>query len=440
MIRVVGVRTLSAGKSYYYDPEDVDYAIGTDVIVETDRGVEFARISIPTIEMEEQKLSTPLKRIMRRATDEDREKNDENRKRQAEAYKICQEKIRVHGLDMKLIDAEYTFDRNKLLFYFTADGRVDFRELVKDLASIFRTRIELRQVGVRDETKILGGLGICGRELCCRAFLTDFAPVSIKMAKEQNLSLNPTKISGVCGRLMCCLNNEEEAYEFLNKTMPKNGDFATTEDGEVGVIINVNILKQSVVVLFEEDDSREVREYRVEEIRFTPKRYGRPEEVPSVARTRGTKGAKSSEREEKFTAAEDAGEEANGSQGDGNAAEKRKEKGERPGRERSRSGQRRRDNRRGDRGDSSEHGEKRSDRERHKQSNGGEEDRERKSSDKGKPYVKKEAAKRNRPEGKESGESGKNDNGSYHGRRRGKRGRNRSGGAKDEQGNAGKAE
>ncbi len=289
MIKVVGVRTVNVGKSYYFDPGEENLPIGTDVIIETDRGTEFAKVSVPPIDMDEAKVSRPLKRITRIANEEDRERNRENKERGQEAYRICQEKIRIHGLDMKLIDSEYTFDRNKLLFYFTADGRVDFRELVKDLASIFRTRIELRQVGVRDETKILGGLGICGRELCCKAFLTDFAPVSIKLAKEQNLSLNPTKISGVCGRLMCCLNNEEATYEFLNKTMPKNGDFATTEDGEVGVIINVNILKQSVAVLFDSNDTKEVRDYKVEEIRFTPKRYGRPEESPSVIHGRSDK-------------------------------------------------------------------------------------------------------------------------------------------------------
>ncbi len=289
MVKIVGVRTVNVGKSYYFDPGEDELTIGTDVIVETDRGVEFAKVSIPPIEVDDAKVEKPLRRITRIASEEDRERNRENRESGKEAYKICQEKIKVHGLEMKLIDSEYTFDRNKLLFYFTADGRVDFRELVKDLASIFRTRIELRQVGVRDETKILGGLGICGRELCCKAFLTDFAPVSIKMAKEQNLSLNPSKISGVCGRLMCCLNNEEATYEFLNKTMPKTGDFATTEDGEVGVIINVNILKQSVAVLFDSNDTKEVRDYRVEEIRFTPKRYGRPEEAPSVAQNRADK-------------------------------------------------------------------------------------------------------------------------------------------------------
>lgn len=286
MTKIVGVRFRNAGKSYYFDPKDADLAIGTKVIVETSQGKECGEVSIPPIEVDDEKVSFPLKPILRIASEEDIERVRDNREKEKEAYRICQEKIHVHNLEMKLIDSEYTFDRNKLLFYFTADGRVDFRDLVKDLAAVFRTRIELRQVGVRDETKILGGIGICGRELCCKAYLKDFSPVSIKMAKEQNLSLNPTKISGVCGRLMCCLNNEEETYEFLNKTMPKNGDFATTEEGEVGVIINVNILKQSVAVLFEENDTKEVREYRVEEIRFTPKRYGRPEEVPSVARSR----------------------------------------------------------------------------------------------------------------------------------------------------------
>ena len=213
---------------------------------------------------------TSLKQIMRKATEEDLAKIEENHKKEKEAYKICQEKIAKRGLEMKLVEAEYTFDNSKLLFYFTADGRVDFRELVKDLAYVFRTRIELRQIGVRDETKLLGGIGICGRPLCCSTHLTDFIPVSIKMAKEQNLSLNPTKISGNCGRLMCCLKHEQETYEYLNATLPNNGDIVETPDKQKGKVASVNIFRQTVRVLIEKDDEKEIVEYPVEEIKFKP--------------------------------------------------------------------------------------------------------------------------------------------------------------------------
>ena len=195
-----------------------------------------------------------------------------NREKEKEAFKICLEKIAKHKLDMKLVEAEYTFDNNKLLFYFTADGRIDFRELVKDLAAVFRTRIELRQIGVRDETKIMGGIGICGRELCCHSYLSEFVPVSIKMAKEQNLSLNPTKISGVCGRLMCCLKNEEETYEYLNSRLPNVGDYVTTDDGLKGEVSSVSVLRQMVKVLVEVDDEKEIRDYSVDQLKFKPKR------------------------------------------------------------------------------------------------------------------------------------------------------------------------
>lgn len=205
------------------------------------------------------------------ATPKDDEQEAANKQREKEAFKICLEKIRKHDLQMKLIDAEYTFDNNKVLFYFTADGRIDFRELVKDLASVFKTRIELRQIGVRDETKILGGIGICGRPLCCHTHLSEFAPVSIKMAKEQNLSLNPTKISGVCGRLMCCLKNEEETYEELNRRLPNVGDFVTTEDGLKGEVHSVNVLRQLVKVIVDVDDEKEIQEYKVEQLRFKRK-------------------------------------------------------------------------------------------------------------------------------------------------------------------------
>ena len=216
--------------------------------------------------VDDSKVVLPLKEVLRVATDEDLEKERENLREEKEAYEICKKKIREHELEMKLVNAEYTFDKAKLLFYFTAEGRVDFRVLVKDLASEFRTRIELRQIGVRDETKILGGMGICGRALCCHSYLSDFAPVSIKMAKEQNLSLNPTKISGCCGRLMCCLQNEAETYEYLNKSLPKNGHMVQAIDGNIGKVQNVNVLKQTVRILVEKDDEREMKQYPVSEL------------------------------------------------------------------------------------------------------------------------------------------------------------------------------
>ena len=266
MTKIVGVRFRNTGKSYYFDPKDMELMINDKVIVETARGVEVGTVTIPVIEVADEKVKQPIKEVQRKATPEDIKRLEENQKSERDAYKICQERIRDHKLDMKLVQAEYTFDRNKLLFYFTSDGRVDFRELVKDLASVFHIRIELRQIGVRDETKILGGIGICGRELCCKTYLSDFAPVSIKMAKEQSLSLNPTKISGVCGRLMCCLKNEQETYEYLNKQVPKKGDLVETMGGDMGEVIDVNVLRQTVRVLFEEDDTKEIREYTTEEI------------------------------------------------------------------------------------------------------------------------------------------------------------------------------
>ena len=269
MTTIIGVRFRKSGKVYYFDPEDKIVNKGDHVIVETARGVEYGLVVLPPKEMPEERIVKPLKPIIRLATPEDDITNQNNEIEEKEAYDICLEKIREHELDMKLIDSEYTFDRNKLLFYFTADGRVDFRELVKDLASVFRTRIELRQIGVRDETKMIGGVAICGRPLCCHTFLADFAPVSIKMAKEQNLSLNPTKISGSCGRLMCCLKNEEEAYEYLNKTLPHVGDNVTTYDGYQGVVKSVSVLKQKVkAIIFKKNDEKEIREYKVDELRF----------------------------------------------------------------------------------------------------------------------------------------------------------------------------
>ncbi len=272
MIKVVGVRFRTAGKIYYFDPKNYKIAVGDHVIVETARGVEYGTVMIAPKELPPEKVIQPLKPVLRVATLEDEKIEERNHQKEKEAFKICIEKIQKHKMEMKLVDAEYTFDNNKLLFYFTADGRIDFRELVKDLASVFRTRIELRQIGVRDETKILGGIGICGRPLCCNTFLSEFAPVSIKMAKEQNLSLNPSKISGVCGRLMCCLKNEEETYEYLNSRLPNTGDYVTTDDRLKGEVHSVNVLRQTVKVLVEVDDEKEIREYRVNQLKFKPKR------------------------------------------------------------------------------------------------------------------------------------------------------------------------
>lgn len=274
MVKVIGVRFRTAGKIYYFDPGKLEVKRNDHVIVETARGIEYGTVVGDPREVEEDKVVQPLKAVLRVATQKDDEQEAENKKKEKEAYHICLEKIRKHDLQMKLIDAEYTFDNNKVLFYFTADGRIDFRELVKDLASVFKTRIELRQIGVRDETKILGGIGICGRPLCCHTHLSEFAPVSIKMAKEQNLSLNPTKISGVCGRLMCCLKNEEEIYEDLNRKLPNVGDFVTTEDGLKGEVHSVNVLRQLVKVIVDLGDEKEIQEYKVEQIRFK-RRHGK---------------------------------------------------------------------------------------------------------------------------------------------------------------------
>ena len=273
MIKVIGVRFRTAGKIYFFSPGGLELKAGDKVIVETARGVEFGSVVTGIKEVPDDQISQPLKPVIRIATQDDVRREAKNREKEKEAFKICQEKIRKHGLEMKLIDAEYTFDNNKVLFYFTADGRIDFRELVKDLASVFRTRVELRQIGVRDETKIRGGIGICGRPLCCHTYLTEFAPVSIKMAKEQNLSLNPTKISGVCGRLMCCLTNEEETYEELNSHLPSIGDYVTTPEKLKGEVQSVNVLRQTVKVIVSLDnDEKEVRDYKVDELRFKPRR------------------------------------------------------------------------------------------------------------------------------------------------------------------------
>ena len=273
MTKVIGVRFRKAGKVYYFSPGDEEIKAGQHVIVETARGVEYGHVVLGSHEVDDKKVIQPLKPVIRMATAADEEIERRNKEKEKEAFKICLEKIKKHELDMKLIDTEYTFDNNKVLFYFTADGRIDFRELVKDLASVFKTRIELRQVGVRDETKIMGGIGICGRALCCHSYLSEFIPVSIKMAKEQNLSLNPTKISGVCGRLMCCLKNEEETYEVLNSRLPNQGDYVTTNDGLKGEVQSVNVLRQQVKVIVTVDkDEKEIREYKVDQLKFKPRK------------------------------------------------------------------------------------------------------------------------------------------------------------------------
>ena len=268
MTRVIGVRFRNVGKIYYFSPKNLEIHAGDHVIVETARGVEYGNVVLPPRDVEDEKVIQPLKEVIRIANPQDDKKEEINRKKEKEAFQVCLKKIREHGLEMKLIDVEYTFDNNKILFYFTADGRIDFRELVKDLAAIFKTRIELRQIGVRDETKILGGIGICGRPLCCHTYLSEFVPVSIKMAKEQNLSLNPTKISGVCGRLMCCLKNEEETYEELNRKLPNTGDRVTTPEGLKGEVQSVNVLRQLVKVIVDVEDEKEIREYQASELKF----------------------------------------------------------------------------------------------------------------------------------------------------------------------------
>lgn len=271
MIKVISVRFRTGGKIYFFDPLEFEIKKGQHVIVETARGMEYGLVVSDIREVEDDRVVQPLKPVIRVATPADDKQNEENLEKKKEAYDICLEKIRKHELDMKLVDAEYTFDNNKVLFYFTADGRIDFRELVKDLAAVFKTRIELRQIGVRDEIKIMGGIGVCGRVLCCHSYLSEFVPVSIKMAKEQNLSLNPTKISGVCGRLMCCLKNEEETYEELNRKLPNVGDTVSTDDGLKGEVHSVNVLRQRIKVLIEEGDEKELKEYHVDQLTFKKK-------------------------------------------------------------------------------------------------------------------------------------------------------------------------
>ena len=273
MKEIIGVRFRPNGKIYFFDPEDKKVEVSDFVIVETARGVEYGKVVLGRRELDETKFSSNIKPVIRIATPEDKVKYEENKEKSKKAFNICLEKIAKHKLNLKLIEAEYTFDNNKVLFYFTADGRIDFRELVKDLASVFKTRIELRQIGVRDETKIVGGIGICGRELCCNKHLSEFVPVSIKMAKEQNLSLNPTKISGVCGRLMCCLKHEQDTYEYLNGKLPNVGDTVRTMDGVKGEVRSVNVLRQKVdVIITDQDDNKEVVTYPIEELKFKPRR------------------------------------------------------------------------------------------------------------------------------------------------------------------------
>jgi len=272
MKEIVGIRFKKGGKIYYFSPENIQANVGDMAIVETVRGIECGEVVIANRNIDDSQFNSPLKPIIRLADEKDLENVAKNKQREKEAFRICEEKIRSRKLKMNLVEVECTFDNNKLLFYFTAESRVDFRELVKDLASVFRTRIELRQIGVRDEAKVLGGLGICGREFCCKSYMGDFQPVSIKMAKEQGLSLNPTKISGTCGRLMCCLKNEQETYEYLNSRLPGINDQVTTPEGIKGVVQSVNVLRQTVRVLFEDGDLKEVKDYPTDQLKFKPRK------------------------------------------------------------------------------------------------------------------------------------------------------------------------
>lgn len=280
MAKVVGVRFRNTGKVYYFDPSDFELRHGDMVVVETAIGNECGRVVLSVRDVPEEKVTRPLRPVIRKADEQDIQREAELRRKEDEAFHICKKKIREHQLDMKLVAAECTFDGKKIMFYFTADGRVDFRELVRDLASVFKMRIELRQIGVRDETRILGGVGICGRQLCCASYLTDFVPVSIRMAKEQNLSLNPGKISGVCGRLMCCLKNEEETYQYLNRNLPGIGDTVQTPDERVGVVAQVNVLRQQIRVLIEEGDEKNMEEYPAEDLTLIAKKKKGPKQQP----------------------------------------------------------------------------------------------------------------------------------------------------------------
>ena len=282
MIEVAGIRFKKVGKIYYFSPDGLKLKSGDHVIVETSRGIEYGTVVIPSKNVTDDEIVPPLKKILRIATPEDDKQIEINKEKEKEAMKLCQEKIHKHNLEMKLIDVEYTFDHNKVLFYFSAEGRIDFRELVRDLAGVFKTRIELRQIGVRDEAKMMGGLGICGRQLCCSLFLSDFDPVSIKMAKEQNLSLNPTKISGTCGRLMCCLKNEQAAYEDIIKNIPGVGSVVETADGK-GSVTAVSALKGILTVAIENGDEKRLKDYKVEDVKIIKKAVVKNEEKVDMA-------------------------------------------------------------------------------------------------------------------------------------------------------------
>ncbi len=276
MVKVTGVRFKKMGKIYYFDPGKLELENGMHVVVETARGIEYGLVVIGSKEVSEDKIVPPLKKVLRIATAEDDRTVELNKMKEAEAMEICRQKIEKHQLEMKLIDVEYTFDHNKILFYFTAEGRIDFRELVRDLAAVFKTRIELRQIGVRDEAKMIGGLGVCGRVLCCNSYMGDFEPVSIKMVKEQNLSLNPTKISGTCGRLMCCLKNEQAAYEALAKNAPGVGSLVETEDGK-GIVSTVSILK-GIVTVTVGDEEKTIKDYKIKDVKILKRSSRRDEE------------------------------------------------------------------------------------------------------------------------------------------------------------------
>lgn len=290
MVKVIGVKFRNNGKIYYFDPVDSDIKTGDHAIVETARGVEYGTVAVGPREVTDDEVVAPLKPLIRKATEKDREVYEDNLERARKAFDVCLEKIDKHGLKMKLIDVEYTFDRNKILFYFTADGKVDFRELVKDLASVYRTRIELRQIGVRDETKTMGGYGVCGREFCCHSWQQDFVPVSIRMAKDQNMSLNPSKISGSCGRLMCCIKYEEDTYKELLKNLPRVGDETITEDGYHAVVDNVNVLRQKIRVIVDTgNEGKEARTYDAGELEFTKKKKKSPGESSKGAAAKSAK-------------------------------------------------------------------------------------------------------------------------------------------------------
>ena len=317
MTTIAGVRFRDTGKAYYFDPKGLDIKNGMHVIVDTAHGLEFGTCFGGVRQVPDELVTQPLKSVVRIATPEDEERAARNRQKEREAIVICKEKIAKHKLEMKLIDAEYTFDNSKILFYFTADGRIDFRELVKDLASVFRTRIELRQIGVRDETKMLGGIGICGRPLCCSTWLTDFVPVSIRMAKEQSLSLNPTKISGVCGRLMCCLKNEQDTYEYLNSKLPVAGDTVTTVTGLQGTVSSVSVLRQKVRVLVDEGDEKEIQEYDVADLQFRPRHKKEKKRDPEKQPERQTEKAGEKRKDKRADRQQEKPRErGNGSMGD----------------------------------------------------------------------------------------------------------------------------